>query len=110
MAAGPALRPMIDRRHRRRLHRQRRGDRRRRMSRRIQPAARARQDKAKDRDDTWPIPLGEPISDSSTLRFLSEELLAAQFPMRKGVRLIGLSLPSLCAEVAKVDKQMALRL
>jgi DNA polymerase-4 len=48
-----------------------------------------------------------PISDRSTLASISAELLAAQFPMRKGVRLIGVSLSSLCADV---DPQMALAL
>src|SRR5262249_25476379 len=52
----------------------------------------------------------EPTSDRSTLASVSEELLAAQFPLRKGVRLIGVSLSSLCADVAKVDKQIALAL
>jgi DNA polymerase-4 len=33
-----------------------------------------------------------PISDRSTFASISAELLAAQFPMRKGVRLIGVSL------------------
>ena len=36
-----------------------------------------------------------PISDRSTLASISEGLLAAQFPMRKGVRLLGVSLSSL---------------
>jgi DNA polymerase-4 len=51
-----------------------------------------------------------PISDCSTLELISAELLAAQFPMRKGVRLIGVSLSSLCADTADVDTQMALAL
>jgi DNA polymerase-4 len=40
----------------------------------------------------------EPISDRGTLLSISAELLAGQFPMRKGVRLIGVSLSSLCAD------------
>jgi DNA polymerase-4 len=52
----------------------------------------------------------EPISDRSTLASVSAELLAAQFPMRKGVRLIGVSLSSLCADPADVDTQMTLGL
>jgi DNA polymerase-4 len=52
----------------------------------------------------------EPISDHSTLASMSVELLAAQFPMRKAVRLIGVSLSSLCAEAGHVDTQMTLAL
>jgi len=33
-----------------------------------------------------------------------------QFPLRKGVRLIGVSLSSLCADAADIDPQMALAL
>src|SRR5882757_1134595 len=44
----------------------------------------------------------KPISDRSSLGAFAQELLAAQFPLRKGVRLIGVSLSSLCADVAKV--------
>jgi DNA polymerase IV len=51
-----------------------------------------------------------PISDRSTLASISDELLAAQFPMRKGVRLLGVSLSSLCAEAVEVDTQMTLAL
>jgi DNA polymerase-4 len=51
-----------------------------------------------------------PISDRSTLASISAELLAAQFPMQKGVRLIGVSLSSLGADTADVDTQMALAL
>ena len=51
-----------------------------------------------------------PISDSSTLASISAELLAAQFPMRKEVRLLGVSLSSLCADAADVDTQMTLAL
>ncbi len=51
-----------------------------------------------------------PISDRSTLASISDELLAAQFPMRKGVRLLGVSVSSLCAEAAEVDTQMTFTL
>jgi DNA polymerase IV len=51
-----------------------------------------------------------PISDRSTLASISAELLAAQFPMLKGVRLIGVSLSSLCVDAADVDPQMTLAL
>ena len=51
-----------------------------------------------------------PISDRSTLASISEELLAAQFPMHKGVRLLGVSLSSLCADAGDVDPQMTLAL
>jgi len=52
-----------------------------------------------------------PISDCSTLATISAEILAAQFPMRKGVRLIGISLSSLCADaVADAAPQMNLAL
>jgi len=51
-----------------------------------------------------------PISEGSTLASISDELLAAQFPMRKGVRLLGVSLSSLCADAAEVDTQMTLAL
>jgi len=44
------------------------------------------------------------------LASISAELLAAQFPMRKGVRLIGVSLSSLCADAPDVDTQMTLAL
>jgi hypothetical protein len=45
------------------------------------------------------------------LASISAELLAAQFPLRKGVRLIGVSLSSLCADdAADIDPQMALAL
>jgi DNA polymerase-4 len=50
------------------------------------------------------------ISDRSTLASISAELLSAQFPLRKGVRLIGVSLSSLCDESSKVDPQVALAL
>jgi DNA polymerase IV len=51
-----------------------------------------------------------PISDRSTLASISDELLAAQFPTRKGVRLLGVSLSSLCADAGEVDTQMTLAL
>jgi DNA polymerase-4 len=51
-----------------------------------------------------------PISDRSTLASISADLLAAQFPLRKGVRLIGVSISSLCTDSAHVDPQMALAL
>jgi DNA polymerase-4 len=54
--------------------------------------------------------LVEPVSDRSSLAAFAQELLAAQFPLQKGVRLIGVSLSSLCADPAKVDKQIALAL
>ena len=54
--------------------------------------------------------LAAPISNRSTLATISAELLMAQFPMRKGVRLLGVSLSSLCASTADVDTQMALGL
>jgi DNA polymerase IV len=50
------------------------------------------------------------ISNRSTLATMSEELLAAQFPLPKRVRLIGVSISSLCADPAQVDPQMALAL
>src|SRR6476646_7560544 len=51
--------------------------------------------------------LAAPISNRSTLATISAELLMAQFPMRKGVRLLGVSLSSLCANTADVNTQMA---
>lgn len=51
-----------------------------------------------------------PISDRSMLASISAELFAAQFPLRNGVRLIGVSLSSLCADAGDVDPQMALAL
>jgi DNA polymerase IV len=51
-----------------------------------------------------------PISDRSTLASISDELLAAQFPMRKGIRLLGVSLSSLCADAGEVDTQMTMAL
>ena len=54
--------------------------------------------------------LAAPISDRSTLASISAELLTAQFPMRKGVRLLGVSLSSLCASAADAYTQMVLEL
>jgi DNA polymerase IV len=54
--------------------------------------------------------LAAPISDRSTLATISTELLTAQFPMRNEVRLLGVSLSSLCAGAADVNTQMALGL
>jgi DNA polymerase-4 len=55
--------------------------------------------------------LSVPISDCSTLATISAEILAVQFPMRKGVRLIGVSLSSLCAGAIKdADPQMTMAL
>ena len=52
-----------------------------------------------------------PISDRSTLASISAEILTVQFPMRKGVRLIGISLSSLCVDaVVGLDPQMTLAL
>jgi len=54
--------------------------------------------------------LAAPISDRSTLASISAELLTAQFPMRKGVRLLGVSLSSLCASAADAYTRMVLEL
>ena len=55
--------------------------------------------------------LPAPIPDRSTLATISAEILAVQFPMRKGVRLIGVSLSSLCAgAIRDADHQMILAL
>jgi DNA polymerase IV len=51
-----------------------------------------------------------PISDRSMFASISAELLAAQFPMLKGVRLLGVSLSSLSADSENDDRQMTLRL
>jgi DNA polymerase IV len=52
-----------------------------------------------------------PISDRAMLASISAEMLAAQFPMRKGVRLIGIALSSLCADsTLDIDPQMTLAL
>ena len=55
--------------------------------------------------------LPAPIPDRSTLATISADILAVQFPMRKGVRLIGVSLSSLCAgAIRDADPQMILAL
>ena len=52
-----------------------------------------------------------PISDRATLATIGTEILAAQFPMRKGVRLLGISVSSLSADaLADPDAQMTLAL
>ena len=51
-----------------------------------------------------------PIADRSTLASISSELLAAQFPVPKGVRLLGVSLSSFSADAENDDQQMALKL
>jgi DNA polymerase-4 len=51
-----------------------------------------------------------PIPNLSTLALVSAELLAAQFPLRKGVRLIGVSISSLSSDRARVDPQINLLL
>ena len=51
-----------------------------------------------------------PLSDRSALATISAELLAAQFPMPRSVRLIGVSLSSSCADLGESDPQMALAL
>jgi DNA polymerase-4 len=51
-----------------------------------------------------------PIVDRSTLAAISTELLAAQFPVPKGVRLLGVSLSSLSVDRENDDQQMALKL
>jgi DNA polymerase-4 len=51
-----------------------------------------------------------PIPDHATMASISTELLAAQFPLRKGVRLLGVSLSSLSADAENDDRQMTLRL
>jgi DNA polymerase-4 len=50
------------------------------------------------------------VADRSALETISEDLLAAQFPMPRSVRLIGVSLSSLCAELREDDPQMTLAL
>ena len=51
-----------------------------------------------------------PISDRATLARIGTEILAAQFPIRKGVRLIGISVSSLSAAMVDLDAQMTLGL
>jgi DNA polymerase-4 len=54
--------------------------------------------------------LGVLISDRSTLASICEELLTAQFPLPKRIRLIGVSISSLSVDPAQVDPQMAFAL
>jgi DNA polymerase-4 len=54
--------------------------------------------------------IAAPVSDRLTLGSISGDLLAAQFPMPKRVRLIGVSLSSLCADLREDDPQMTLAL
>ena len=54
--------------------------------------------------------LGVLISDRSTLASIGEELLTAQFPLPKRIRLIGVSISSLSVDPAQVDPQMAFAL
>jgi DNA polymerase-4 len=51
-----------------------------------------------------------PILDRATVASISTELLAAQFPMAKGVRLLGVSLSSLATDEPTDDRQMTLKL
>ena len=51
-----------------------------------------------------------PLFDRTALATISADLLAAQFPMPKSVRLISVSLSSLCAELREDDPQMTLAL
>ena len=51
-----------------------------------------------------------PVMDCSMFASISADMLAAQFPMRKEVRLIGVSLSSLCTELQEEDPQMTLAL
>ena len=51
-----------------------------------------------------------PVADRSALATISADLLAAQFPMPRSVRLIGVSLSSLCAELGGDNPQMTLAL
>jgi DNA polymerase-4 len=51
-----------------------------------------------------------PVTDRSTFASISAQLLAAQFPLRKGVRLIGVTLSSLCTDLRDDDPQMTLAL
>jgi DNA polymerase IV len=54
--------------------------------------------------------LGVLISDRSTLASISEELLTAEFPLPKRIRLIGVSISSLSVDPAQVDLQIAFAL
>jgi DNA polymerase-4 len=49
-----------------------------------------------------------PIADRAAVASISTELLAAEFPMRKGVRLLGVSLSSLSTDAVTDDRQMTL--
>jgi DNA polymerase-4 len=51
-----------------------------------------------------------PVTDSAMFASISADLLAAECPMRKKVRLIGVSLSSLCTERREDDPQMTLAL
>jgi DNA polymerase-4 len=51
-----------------------------------------------------------PIADASMLLSISTELLAAQFPLPKGVRLLGVSLSSLASDQESDERQMTLKL
>jgi DNA polymerase-4 len=51
-----------------------------------------------------------PFSDRVTLASISAELLSGQFPLPKGVRLLGVSLSSLCPASTEVNPQMTLAL
>jgi DNA polymerase-4 len=51
-----------------------------------------------------------PVADRPTLASMCDELLAAQFPLPKAVRLLGVSLSALCADAAHGDSQMTLGL
>ena len=57
-------------------------------------------------ENTFPLPL----SDRSALATISADLLAAQFPMPKHVRLIGVSLSSLCDDLREDEPQITLAL
>ena len=50
-----------------------------------------------------------PISDRASLMSICTELLVAQFPMQKRVRLLGVSLSSLSADLED-DRQLVLKL
>jgi DNA polymerase-4 len=51
-----------------------------------------------------------PVTERSTFASISAQLLAAQFPLRKGVRLLGVTLSSLCTDLRDDDPQMTLAL
>jgi DNA polymerase-4 len=54
--------------------------------------------------------LAQPVETKDELRHIGENLLAALFPMRKAVRLLGLSLSSFETEEAASDRQLTLAL